>query len=44
MIVKKRWIEYTHGGTAHTFWQGWYLFGFIPLYLRQVSFDRYNER
>ena len=35
MVVHKRWED------ARGFHEGWYLFGFIPLYIRGVSWNRY---
>lgn len=39
MIVKKMWIERIADGVGITrvVWQGWFLFGFIPLYVAQLS-------
>lgn len=33
MIVKKSWWTYKHH-LRYRYWTGWFLFGFIPLYVR----------
>lgn len=39
MIVKKMWhTGYKHKGNYAEF-EGWFLFGFIPLYIRQTAFQ-----
>lgn len=35
MLVKKFFYEKHPGGRLRTF-EGWYLFGFIPLYVREI--------
>jgi hypothetical protein len=35
MIVYKRWQKRLKGGSIVEQWEGWFLFGFIPLYIRQ---------
>lgn len=37
MIVKKIWTAHTHGGTHEWYREGFYLFGFIPLYIRDLT-------
>lgn len=37
MIVKKIWMAHGLGGTPSWQMQGWYLFGIIPLYIRDVA-------
>lgn len=34
MIVKKHWCK--SDGIGYTLWQGYFLFGFIPLYIEQI--------
>ena len=36
MIVKRYWRKYPKNGVGYTGWKGWFLFGFIPLYIEQV--------
>ena len=38
MIVKRYWRKYTKNYTSHTEWKGWFLLGFIPLYIEQVLY------
>lgn len=40
MIVYKQWFKDNAQGRRARF-EGWYLFGLLPLYIRQVSF--YNQ-
>lgn len=35
MIVKKRWFKANKFSALSQEWEGWYLFGLIPLYIRQ---------
>ncbi len=35
MIVYKKWEVRKSGGLEREIWDGWFLFGFIPLYLRK---------
>ena len=37
MLVKKEWKERSKGGLVITYYTGWYLFGFIPLYIKSVE-------
>jgi hypothetical protein len=37
MIVHKIWVERSRGGLVTTRCEGWYLFGFIPLFIRRDS-------
>ena len=37
MIVKRYWRKYKKD-MSHTAWKGWFLFGFIPLYVEQVLY------
>lgn len=39
MIVYKKWIREKKRSifTYETQWEGWFLFGIIPLYVRQVT-------
>jgi hypothetical protein len=39
MIVMKIWESYRKEGTINerSLWKGWYLFGIIPIYIRQVT-------
>jgi hypothetical protein len=34
MITKRTWYKYVDG--MKHWYEGWYLFGFIPLYIRQT--------
>ena len=38
MIVKRYWRKYKKNYTGHTDWKGWFLLGFIPLYVEQISY------
>lgn len=40
MIVYKQWMKKNDKGHRARF-EGWYLFGFLPLYIRQATF--YNQ-
>ena len=33
MIVRKRWTKNSYGGLTVTFYDGLFLFGFIPIYI-----------
>jgi hypothetical protein len=35
MLYYKRWQECSFGGIVKVDYEGWYLFGFIPLYVRK---------
>ena len=37
MIIKKIWRQKTRGGLISWYREGWYLFGFIPLYVRDIT-------
>lgn len=37
IIVKKRWLEARRGGLIEWMREGYYLFGFIPLYVRDLQ-------
>jgi hypothetical protein len=37
MIVYKRWNKTTNFGYDRYYYEGWYLFGFIPLYIKVVK-------
>jgi len=37
MIIHKRWTERRKGGLEKVIMEGWYLFGFLPLYIRQIT-------
>lgn len=37
MIVKKIWYQTRKGGLPEWQREGWYLFGFIPLYIRDMG-------
>lgn len=37
MIVKKKWLQVRYGGSLEWPREGWYLFGFIPLYIRDLG-------
>ena len=37
MIVKKMWMTRHRGGILVKHWCGYYLFGFIPLYIKQLN-------
>lgn len=36
MIIKKRWLQTSRFGTVEWEREGWYLFGLIPLYIRDL--------
>lgn len=39
MIIKKIWsVGWKYKGTFKT-WEGWFLFGIIPLYVRQIAWQ-----
>jgi hypothetical protein len=40
MIVRKKWSKKSHGGLRETFYDGYYLFGFIPLYIQKKILDK----
>lgn len=35
MIVKRQWLKFDKQTSLYIQWKGYYLFGFIPLYLAQ---------
>lgn len=37
MIVKRYWRKYKKNYTGYTDWKGWFLLGFIPLYIVQIG-------
>ncbi len=37
MIVKRVWKQTSQGGLVSWYREGWYLFGFIPLYVRDLT-------
>ena len=37
MIVRKSWCESCRGGLERYRWDGWFLFGIIPLYLHRYT-------
>ncbi len=38
MIIKKVWVQVRDGGLPHEWYrEGWYLFGFLPLYVRDMT-------
>ena len=37
MIVMKYWRKFNKRGIGHTDWKGYFLFGFIPLYIKQIG-------
>lgn len=37
MIIHRRWIDRRKGGLEKVTREGWFLFGFIPLYIRQLT-------
>jgi hypothetical protein len=42
MIVKRKWLATENGGVREWPVEGWYLFGFIPLYIRDMG-PRYRK-
>jgi hypothetical protein len=38
MIVRKTWQKRSQGGLVQYEYDGWFLFGFIPLYVRRYGF------
>ena len=43
MIVKKLWIESKPNGTDPWEREGWFLFGIIPLYVRDLTFRNHSK-
>lgn len=37
MIIKKVWLQTRFGGVGEWEREGWYLFGFLPLYIRDTG-------
>lgn len=37
MIIMKYWRKWNKRGIGHTDWKGYFLFGFIPLYIKQIG-------
>ena len=37
MIMYKKWTERKEGGLIIKICEGWFLFGFIPLYVKKVE-------
>lgn len=37
MIIHKTWLQTKHGGRLEWQREGWYLFGFLPLYVRDLG-------
>lgn len=37
MIIKKKWLRQIKGRGPEFEQEGWYLFGFIPLYIRDLG-------
>lgn len=37
MIVKKYWTTGVYYLITKKYWEGWFLFGIIPLYIRQIE-------
>ena len=37
MIVRKYWQKWNIRNASHTDWIGYFLFGFIPLYIKQIG-------
>jgi len=37
MIIKRKWLQTAAGGLREWPMEGWYLFGLIPLYIRDCS-------
>lgn len=37
MIVMRCWRKWNKIGVGHTDWKGYFLFGFIPLYIKQIG-------
>ena len=40
MIVRREWYERSAGGLIKDHCVGWFLFGFIPLYIRKDCYTR----
>ena len=38
MIVYRQWEQRQRGGLVRHIWDGWFLFGIIPLYMRRRTF------
>lgn len=41
-ILKKKWLQRSDGGMHEWPMEGWYLFGFIPLFVRDIH-NRYRR-
>jgi hypothetical protein len=39
MITKRTWFKRSRGGLVITWYKGYFLFGFIPLYIKSVELD-----
>ena len=39
MVVYREWIVRSLGGLNKKRWSGWFLLGFIPIYLRIVTLE-----
>jgi len=37
MIVKKRWLQTARGTSKEWTMEGWYLFGLLPIYTRDLT-------
>ena len=37
MIVNKYWRKWNRRGVGHSDWKGYFLFGFIPIYIEMLS-------
>ncbi len=42
MIIKKVWKQRSRGGLVEWYREGWYLFGIVPLYIRDLT-DRESK-
>ncbi len=42
MIIKRKWMKLDEETGLYVNWSGWYLFGFIPLYLTQGDAVKLN--
>jgi hypothetical protein len=37
MVVHKKWKSQTKGGLQSNYFEGWFLLGFLPIYIRQTN-------
>ena len=40
MIMYRDWYEISNGGLTRHYWEGWFLLGIFPLYLRKTRIKK----